>query len=150
MNKKLEVKMNLIIGKLNSSNTTYYWKIEEDVLTKFNLGEDQYFKKLIGNYAIVENLNDFDLVKIVGVIETNDKYAKFLTNKTIRNKLLSYYKHSYMDTNARIVYIPSTFTALADYLAIDRSAMSSELKNLKDEGLIEIKNKKIKLLYFPE
>lgn len=83
-------------------------------------------------------------------LSINNERIDILTNKTIRNKLLSYFKHSYMDTNARIVYIPSTFTALADYLAIDRSAMSRELKNLKDEGLIEIKNKKIKLLYFPE
>lgn len=83
-------------------------------------------------------------------LSINNERVDILTNKTIRNKLLSYFKHSYMDTNARIVYIPSTFTALADYLAIDRSAMSRELKNLKDEGLIEIKNKKIKLLYFPE
>jgi CRP-like cAMP-binding protein len=80
----------------------------------------------------------------------NNERVDILTNKTIRNKLLSYFKYSYMDTNARIVYVPSSFTALADYLAIDRSAMSRELKNLKDEGLIEIKNKKIKLLYFPE
>ena len=78
----------------------------------------------------------------------NNERVDILTNKTIRNKLLSYFKYSYMDTNARIVY--SSFTALAVYLAIDRSAMSRELKNLKDEGLIEIKNKKIKLLYFPE
>ena len=82
-------------------------------------------------------------------LSINNERVDILTNKTIRNKLLSYFKHSYMDTNARIVYIPSTFTALADYLAIDRSAMSRELKNLKDEGLIEIKNKKINLnLYF--
>lgn len=80
----------------------------------------------------------------------NNERIDILTNKTIRNKLLAYFKYSYMDTNARIVYIPSSFTALADYLAIDRCAMSRELKNLKDEGLIEIKNKKIKLLYFPE
>lgn len=80
----------------------------------------------------------------------NNERVDILTNKTIRNKLLSYFKYSYMDTNARIVYVPSSFTALADYLAVDRSAMSRELKNLKDEGLIEIKNKKIKLLYFPE
>ena len=80
----------------------------------------------------------------------NNQRLDILTNKTIRNKLLSYFKYSYMDTNARIVYVPSSFTALADYLAIDRSAMSRELKNLKDEGLIEIKNRKIKLLYFPE
>ena len=45
------------------------------------------------------------------------------------------------------IYLPFTFTALADYLAIDRTAMSRELKNLKDEGFIEIKNKRIDLLY---
>ena len=83
-------------------------------------------------------------------LSINNERVDILTNETIRSKIISYFKHSYMDTNARIVYIPSTFTALADYLAIDRSAMSRELKNLKDEGLIEIKNKKIKLLYFPE
>ncbi len=41
----------------------------------------------------------------------------------------------------------STATDLADYLAIDRSAMSRELKYLKEEGFIEIKGKRIKLLY---
>ena len=45
------------------------------------------------------------------------------------------------------IYLPFTFTGLADYLAIDRTAMSRELKNLKDEGFIEIKNKRIDLLY---
>ena len=85
----------------------------------------------------------------------NKKYTEtsqrldILTNKTIRNKLLEYFKNSYKETNARVLYLKSSFTALADYLAVDRSAMTRELKNLKDEGLIEIKNKKIKLLYFP-
>lgn len=85
----------------------------------------------------------------------NNKYTEasrridILTNKTIRNKLLEYFKNSYQETNARVLYLKSSFTALADYLAVDRSAMTRELKNLKDEGLIEIKNKKIKLLYFP-
>ena len=80
--------------------------------------------------------------------ETNQR-LDILTNKTIRNKLLEYFKNSYAETGARVLYLKSSFTALADYLAIDRSAMTRELKNLKDEGLIEIKNKKIKLLYFP-
>ena len=48
---------------------------------------------------------------------------------------------------SRHIYIPSTFTDLADYLAIDRSAMSRELKYLKEERLIEIKDKRITLLY---
>ena len=41
----------------------------------------------------------------------------------------------------------NSFSELADFLAIDRSAMHRELKNLKEEGIIDIKDKKIILLY---
>ena len=37
--------------------------------------------------------------------------------------------------------------ALADYLGVDRSAMSRELSYLKEEGFIEIKGKRIKLTF---
>jgi len=59
-------KVKMIAGKLNNCNQVYYWEIDDD----------RYFK--IGDYAIVENLNDYDLVKIVGVIETTEKYVKFI------------------------------------------------------------------------
>ena len=38
--------------------------------------------------------------------------------------------------------LPFNFTELSEYLAVDRSAMSRELKNIKDEGFVKIKNKK--------
>lgn len=79
--------------------------------------------------------------------EVNQR-VEILTNKTIRNKLLEYFKIIYKDNKSKIIYLPFTYTALADYLAIDRCAMSRELKNLKDEGMIEIKGRKIKLLYY--
>ena len=34
--------------------------------------------------------------------------------------------------NSKVIYLPYNYTDLADYLAIDRSAMYRELKNLKD------------------
>ena len=40
-----------------------------------------------------------------------------------------------------------TYIELADYLAVDRSAMTRELKNLADERLIKREDKKITLLY---
>lgn len=81
--------MKLIIGKLNNNNGLYYWKIEEDVITKFNLEKDKYFKNLVGNYAIVENMSDFDLVKTVGVVETIPEYEKVLNSKTINKKVVN-------------------------------------------------------------
>ena len=59
--------MRLIAGKLNGYNFVRYWKVENET---FN----------IGDYAIVENENDYDLVKITGVIETNEKYASLVAN----------------------------------------------------------------------
>lgn len=75
---------------------------------------------------------------------TNDR-IEILTNKTIRNKLLAYFKIMSKKNKTRIIYLPYSFTDLADYIGVDRSAMYRELKNLKEEGFIEIKNKKIKL-----
>ncbi len=65
-----------VAGRLNSCNTTYYWNIDEDM--KFE----------IGDYAIVENMNDYDLIKIVGVIETTEKYGKFIQNHKINKKVI--------------------------------------------------------------
>ena len=91
----------------------------------------------------IQNLLDILTTKI---IEKNER-IEILTKKTIRNKLLEYFDLTSNKHNSKYIYLPSTFTDLADYLAIDRSAMSRELKSFKEEGLIEIKGKKIILLY---
>lgn len=78
--------------------------------------------------------------------EINDR-INILTKKTIRNKLLKYFDILHRKNNSRIIYLTITYTELADYLAIDRSAMTREIKNLKDEGFISITGKRITLLY---
>ena len=70
-----------------------------------------------------------------------------LTKKGIRNKLLEYFEIIYRKNNSRNIYLPFTFSLLADYLGIDRSAMTRELKYLKEEGFIKITGKRITLLY---
>ena len=40
-----------------------------------------------------------------------------------------------------------TFTDLADYLSVDRTALMRELKNLSDYGLIKKSGKRITILY---
>lgn len=72
---------------------------------------------------------------------------EILTKKTIRDKLLAYFNNVSRRQISRTITIPFSLTDLADYLSIDRSAMMRELKNLKEEGLIESKGKKIHLLY---
>ncbi len=107
-----------------------------------------YFNEIINNNLNTPYYNQFlkNLLHIMSdKMNKNNERVEILTNKTIRNKLLAYFKITSKKNNSRIIYLPYTFTDLADYLGVDRSAMYRELKNLKEEGLIEIKNKKITL-----
>ena len=90
-----------------------------------------------------------NLIKVLykKVQEFNNR-IEILTNKTIRDKLLAYFRIMTKNNNTKTIYLPFNYSDLADYLAINRSAMARELKILKDEGLIETKGKKIKLLYY--
>lgn len=128
--------------------------IEHNIITK----EDSrviiiYFDEIINNNLNYPYFNQFlkNLLQIMSKkINNNNDRIEILTNKTIRNKLLAYFKIMSKKNNSKIIYLPYNFTDLADYLAIDRSAMYRELKNLKEEGLIEIKNKKITLKTYDE
>ena len=72
---------------------------------------------------------------------------KILEKKQIREKLLEYFEIENKRSRFNYVYLQSSFRDLADYLAINRSAMFRELKHLKEEKLIEIKDRRITLLY---
>lgn len=140
-----DLKENSVFGSITSSisNNEYDILTKEDskiIVIDFNEiitydeSKSYYFNQFLKNLLTIMS----------NKIKKNNDRIEILTNKTIRDKLLAYFK---INTNGKIVQLPFTLTDLADYLAVNRSAMTRELKNLKDEGLIEIKDKKIKLLY---
>ena len=78
--------------------------------------------------------------------ETNEK-LRILEKKTIRDRLLEYFEIEYKNNIYKTITLPFNLKDLADYISVNRSAMFRELKNLKEERFIEIKGKKITLLY---
>ena len=78
--------------------------------------------------------------------EKNER-IRVLEKKQIREKLLEYFNIKHKKSFSNYFYLPFSFKDLADYLAVNRSAMFRELKHLKEEGFIEIHNRKITLLY---
>ena len=56
---------------------------------------------------------------------------------SIREKILAYLSMLSQQQNSRYVETPLSRTELADYLSINRSAMTRELSNMKTEGLID-------------
>ena len=63
--------------------------------------------------------------------------VEHMAQRTTRNKLLSYLSHLSRQVGNRSFEIPFNRQQLADYLAVDRSALSAELSKLKQEGLMD-------------
>lgn len=137
---------NMFGSKISSLSNKEYSIITKENTKIIIIDYDQILRCNIDNHyynQFIKNLLD---ITINSINSKNDR-IEILTKKTIRNKLLEYFRIVSSKNNSRNIYLPFTFTDLADYLAIDRSAMTRELKYLKEEGFIEIKNKRITLLY---
>ena len=68
-----------------------------------------------------------------------------LSRTTTKKKLLAYLNNLSSQTHSHSVQIPMSYTALAQYLTVDRSAMTRELKNLEKEGILTKKGRNIRL-----
>ena len=71
--------------------------------------------------------------------------ATSLSQRTIREKLICYFMQLAAQAKASSFSLPFTMVDLADYLSIDRSAMTRELKRMKEEGLIEMDKRCVRL-----
>lgn len=89
------------------------------------------------------NLSQLFLDKI---IELNLR-IELLTKRNTRGKILSYFEILSKGTLRRTFTLPYSYTDLADFLSVDRSAMMRELKLLIDEGFIKKHGNRITLLY---
>lgn len=65
------------------------------------------------------------------------KKMEHLTQRTTRQKLLSYLSDVQRRAGSAAFDIPFDRQELADFLAVDRSAMSAELSKLRREGVLE-------------
>ena len=111
--------------------------IDYSNITNFNSTQYNFFNQFIKNLLVITTDK---------IVEKNDR-IEVLTQKSIRDKLLEYFRIISEKKGGKTFDIPFSFTELAEYLGVDRSAMSRELKNLKDEGFIKVANKRVTLLY---
>lgn len=59
-----------------------------------------------------------------------------LSQRSTREKLQCYFGLLAEQKHSRTFLLPFSYSALADYLSVDRSAMMREIKRMKNEGLI--------------
>lgn len=83
------------------------------------------------------------------ISEKNRKIVRKLSHmskRSIREKLISYLSEEATRQNSSSFTIPFNRQQLADFLFVDRSAMSNELSKMRKEGLLEFERNCFKLL----
>lgn len=88
--------------------------------------------------TLVENLMNV----IISKTKTLSQRVEILSNKTIRDKILSYCSLLVNQSGSTTFTIPMSYTSLAQYLCVDRSALMREIKKLCERNIIKV-NKRV-------
>ena len=72
------------------------------------------------------------------------------TPKTVRGRLLTYFSAQAARCGMMAFEVPFNRQQMADYLNLDRSALSKELCKMRDEGLLEFDKNRFVLKQLPE
>ncbi len=85
-----------------------------------------FHTKLIKNLMITISQKNINLTQKID----------YISKKTIRDRLLAYLSHQSLMNSSNEFTIPFNRQQLADYLSVDRCALSTEIGKLANEGII--------------
>ena len=91
---------------------------------------------------VIQNLLDMISERALNL----SRRVEVLSQRTIREKLICYFLQLAGQAKSSSFCLPFTMVDLADYLSIDRSAMTRELGRMKKEHLIEMDKRSVRLL----
>ena len=72
-------------------------------------------------------------------------HADVLCQRSLRQRLLVYFGYLSRSGGRPFFDLPFSYTDCADYLAVDRSAMMRELGRMKDEGIVTVDGRRLRL-----
>lgn len=124
------------IAAVTCESTTILFLNINKVLHTCNVG-CTYHQKLIENLVRLLSQKNLELMKKINHI----------TKRSTREKLLSYLSaEAKKYKNQETFTIPFDRQQLADYLCVERSAMSNELSKMRNEGILEYHRSSFTLL----
>ena len=117
-------------------------KEQNDMMRKVQFKEEGISEDLFT--LIFKQADDFHETLLTGLpnlvltkVSDLNLRIELLSQKTIRDKILSYFRVLSENNFSKTFMLPFSLTDLADYLSIDRSAMMRELRTLKEDGFIK-------------
>lgn len=91
---------------------------------------------------LIENLLRILAAKNIYMAKKN----RLLSQRTIHEKLRRFFMDRIEETGAHVFEVELSRNQLADYLCVDRSALSRELSKMKADGMIEFDKKDFKVI----
>ncbi|MGI6701183.1 MAG: Crp/Fnr family transcriptional regulator [Christensenellales bacterium] len=147
-----------IIAKISAGELfgeVYAYRADKPVNISVTAAENSeiiyfYFNKVVNvcksackfHNRLINNL--FNIVSEKNLMLT--RKMQCITKRTTREKLLAYLSNEYARQGKSRFVIPFNRQELADYLSVDRSAMSNELSKLRKEGIISYNKNEFQLL----
>lgn len=147
-----------ILARLNSGNTfgEAFCCLDEKQLTMSVVAESECEilfiegeKMLKANHTTCEIHNKLLNNLLCDIANKNielNRKIEFITKRSTREKLMAYLTAESQKSGTPVFSIPYDRQALADYLCVERSAMSAVLSKLKKEGIIDFHKQNFKIL----
>lgn len=95
-----------------------------------------FHSKLIQNMLNIVSIKNIALTRKI----------EFMSKRTTREKLIAYLSDEAKNAGSSSFIIPFNRQELADYLSVERSAMSAELSKLRNDGVIKFHKNQFQLL----
>lgn len=109
----------------------------EKLLDRENTGKSWYAKILHNMLTISANKN-------IGLSN-----RIFCTSaKNVRSRVMTYLSSEAVKSGSTEILIPFNRQQMADYLNVERSALSKELGRMRDEGILEFRKNRFRLFHF--
>lgn len=91
---------------------------------------------------LIQNMLNITAMKNISLTQK----IEFISKRTTREKLIAYLSAEAHKARSNCFSIPFNRQELADYLSVERSAMSAELGKLRNEGILKFKKNEFELL----
>ena len=121
----------LLCDVVAAENTKVIFLKMHNILTTCQKG-CAYHKRIIQNMLRISAQNNLNM----------SSRMMHTASKSLRDRLLSYLSEQALEHGSPQFTIPFNRQQLADYLAVNRSAMSKELSKMQEEGLITYRKNK--------
>lgn len=103
--------------------------ININILLSTNNGHKSWYNKMLYNLFVLSSQKN--------LAWSNRMFC--ISSKNIRNRVMNYLSSQAIKTGKNEIIIPFNRQQMADYLNVERSALSKELGKMKKDGLIDYK-----------